>query len=202
MIKTYSTSRVSNSSLRQRGSTLIEVLVAMLVLSVGLLGTAGLMVNTMRSVNEQGNFVGAGAFARELGERMMTNRGEALKLTNNPYFFDSASGGWPTSSANCGTTFCSANEQALWDIAEWSKRLRFSGPTGSTGLPSVQAKVCLDSLTATGGVANQWACSPGVNSPVVVKIAWASRDATGAIESGNAAPVSRATYIVSPGALQ
>lgn len=187
---------------RQRGATLIEALVAMLILSVGLLGTAGLIVNSMRAVNEQSNFTGAGAYARELGERMMTNRSVALRTTANPYFFDSYAGGWPTGSQDCFTAVCTADQLALWDILEWKKRITTAGSTGSGSMPGVQAKVCLDSLTAAGGVATQWVCTPGVNSPIVVKIAWASKDATGVVDSASAVPVPRATYIISPGAIE
>ena len=82
----------------QLGSTLIEVLVSIVILSIGLLGTAGLLVNSMRTVSEQGNAVAASALARELGERMMANPSVALQTTGNPFLFDSTVA-WPSSTA-------------------------------------------------------------------------------------------------------
>jgi len=178
---------------------LLEVLVSIVILSIGLMGTAGLLVNSMRAVSEQGNATGASVFARELAERMMANRGIALQTVNNPYLFDSTTA-WPTSTVDCKTNACTNADRARWDVTEWSKRIQAAGSTGTAGIPGVKVKVCFDSLTANAGTAFQWNCTPGANAPVVVKVAWASRDSTGAVENTTAAaPVPRAVFIVTPG---
>ncbi len=186
----------------QVGATLMEVLVSILILSVGLLGSAGLMVNSMRNVSEQGNSVAASVYARELAERMMANRGEALKPTaSNPYIFDTTNGPWPTSSVKCDTSVCSTAQRAAWDTSDWAFRIRNSGSTGVGSIPGVNVRVCYDSLTANGGTANQWSCNPGTGATLVIKIAWASRDAAGNVENTSPSnPVPRATFVVSPGA--
>ncbi len=184
----------------QQGSTLIEVLVSIVVLSIGLLGTAGLMVNSMRNLSEQGNSVAASSYARELAERMMGNRQQALlPAASNPYLFDTVTGTWPTSTVNCKTNFCSEADRAAWDTSDWA--FRISNVASPASIPGVNAKVCYDSLTAAGGVANQWACTPGTNPALVVKIAWASRDAAGNVENtSNAAPPRpRAVFVVTAG---
>ena len=184
----------------QKGATLLEVLVSIVVLSIGLLGTAGLMVNTLRNISEQGNSVGASTYARELGERMMANRAISLKTTGNPYLFDTSATGFPTSSIDCEAAFCTLADRASWDVAEWSKRVQNAGTTGTGGLPGAKVKVCLDSLTANSGTASQWNCTPGTNPALVVKMAWSSRDATGAVENtGSGSPVPRAVFIITAG---
>ena len=182
----------------QSGSSLIEVLVSIVILSIGLMGTAGLIINSMRAVAEQGNAVGASNYARELGERMMGSPTIANRVTNNPFLFDTTVA-WPTSSVDCKTSFCNEADRAAWDLAEWSKRMQAAGSTGKGAIPGVKVKVCLDSLTANAGTASQWACTPGANPLTVVKIAWASRDSTGVADNTAATPVPRAIFIVSPG---
>jgi type IV pilus assembly protein PilV len=197
------TKRSSTSPAQQGGATLLEVLVSIVILSIGLLGTAGLMINSLRSISEQGNATGASTYARELAERMMANRAIALKATGNAYLFDTVANGWPTSTIDCNTAFCTNSDRATWDVAEWAKRVQNAGTTGTAGLPGAKVKVCYDSLTANGGTANQWACSPGTNPALVVKMAWASKDATGTVQNSStstSAPVPRATFIVTAGA--
>ena len=188
--------------LRQQGATLIEVLVAIVILSVGLLGTAGLLVNSMRAVSEQGNFSGASGYARELGERMMGNPSVAFRATNNPYLFTGSTGSWPSAGAvNCRNNFCTALQRAQWDAAEWSKRIGTSGVTGNHSIPGVKVRVCLDSLTANSGTAAQWTCTPSANPVAAIKVAWASRDSTGSVENtGSGDPKPRSTLVVVPGA--
>ena len=184
----------------QTGATLLEVLVSVVLLSIGLLGTAGLMVNTLRNISEQGNSVGASSYARELGERMMSNRTISLKTTGNPYLFDTSATGFPTTSVDCKTQQCTLADRASWDVAEWSKRVQSAGTTGTGGLPGAKVKVCLDSLTANSGTATQWTCTPGANPALVVKMAWTSRDATGAVENtGTGTLVPRAVFVITAG---
>lgn len=182
---------------RQTGATLIEVLVSIVILSIGLLGTAGLLINSMRAVSEQGNAVGASLYARELAERMMGNPNISRLPSGNPYLFDSSTTAWPTASLNCNTNSCSELDRASWDMKEWTDRIRNAGSTGRNGIPGLKVKVCLDSLTANSGTATQWNCSPGTNPMVVVKMAWATRDSTGTVDTSL---VPRAVIVVTPGA--
>ncbi len=63
--------------MRQRGFTLLEVLVALLVLSIGLLGLAGLMASSLR--NNQSAYYRSQAtwLAYDVIDRMRTNRPNA-----------------------------------------------------------------------------------------------------------------------------
>lgn len=178
----------------QGGTTLIEVLVSIVVLSIGLLGSAGLMVNSMRNLNEVGNSVSASSYARELAERMMANRQIALNPTaTNTYIFDTTSGTWPSAGTNCNTNFCTDAQRATWDVYNWGQRVRSAG-----SIPGVKVKTCYDSLSAQS---TTWACTASANSALVVKIAWASRDATGAVDNVSAVPAkANAVFVVTSGA--
>jgi type IV pilus assembly protein PilV len=186
----------------QIGVTLIEVLVSMAVLSIGLLGAAGLMINSMRNIAEQGNNAVAMNYAREIGERLMSNSPQSLLQTANPYIFDSRSGTWPPLSVNCKTNMCTEAQRAAWDVGEIVDRIRNLSTvgtlvtSGSGGLSNVAVRICFDSLTAGGGGAYDWNCAPNQNRVLVVKIGWDAREPTGEVIANTNA---RAVYVVSPG---
>ena len=60
--------------MRQKGFTLLEVLVAMLVLSIGLLGLAGLMASSLRNNHSAYYRTQATWLAYDVIDRMRTNR--------------------------------------------------------------------------------------------------------------------------------
>lgn len=67
---------------RQRGASLVEVLVAVSVLAVGLLGTTTLQLTSKRANLEARERVTATAIAQELAERMRLNAGQLAAYTN------------------------------------------------------------------------------------------------------------------------
>ena len=58
---------------KQSGTTLIEILVSVVVMSVGLLGLAGLQMNAMRFQKASSQRSEATQAAYDLGERMRSN---------------------------------------------------------------------------------------------------------------------------------
>lgn len=103
--------------LRNRGFTLIEVLVAVFVLSIGLLGLAGLQATSLR--NNHGGYLRSQAniLAYDLIDRMRANRDVAI--ANNTYLveFDEA----PEDVTNCQNSgaACSPVQMAVFDINQW-----------------------------------------------------------------------------------
>ena len=74
----------------QSGFSLIEVLVAIVVLSLGMLGAVGMQTTAMQSNREARSQAVATTFSRELAEKMRGNHAIAIQTTasNNPYRFD------------------------------------------------------------------------------------------------------------------
>jgi type IV pilus assembly protein PilV len=62
----------------QRGVTLLEVLVTLLVTSIGLLGLAGLQLTSMQGTNSAAQRFEASTLAYDILERMRSNRPQAL----------------------------------------------------------------------------------------------------------------------------
>ena len=104
---------------KETGATLIEVLVAMVVLAIGLLGLAGLQATSIQSNHSAYYRSQATLLASDLADRMRANRTEAL---TNAYVID-----FPTSSTSNSVTGTSAEK----DIAEWLNQLAQTLPEGT-----------------------------------------------------------------------
>lgn len=115
--------RLSNNS-RQQGFTLLEVMIALVIFSIGLLGLAGLQAGGLRSNTQAQLRTIAVIQAYDMADRIRANRrgvvdGEynALDDTN------------PTA-GNCITNACDAAQMATYDYYEWVKTTQSVLPSG------------------------------------------------------------------------
>ncbi|VTU18498.1 type IV pilus modification protein PilV [Variovorax sp. SRS16] len=114
-------------SAAQGGSTLLEVLIAMLVLSFGLLGLAGLTAASLRYV-KMAQFQSIGVqLAAELGERM---RGNVDGFEAGSYIKTDAYSTAAVTIPACASSPCSAADLAAIDLAQWAQELRRRLPGG------------------------------------------------------------------------
>ncbi|MEO6146927.1 MAG: type IV pilus modification protein PilV [Sulfuriferula sp.] len=106
--------------MRQQGFTLLEVLVAMVIVSIGLVGLAGLMMTSAK--NNQSAFYRSQAswMAYDIIDRMRANR---VVATNGSGAYDIALGVLPS---GCGV---SSVPPAL-DLCQWNTELQTALPTG------------------------------------------------------------------------
>ncbi len=103
---------MKNRSLRkQAGLNLVEILIAALVLSVGLLGLAGLQVASLKSTQNASYKQHATLMIHDLLERMQSNR-EALRAGD----YVQATSCATAPSASCSATACSRSELATYDL--------------------------------------------------------------------------------------
>lgn len=169
---------------RQKGFTLIEVLVAVLILSFGMLGLVGMQAFALHNNRESRIYTQAINHARELAEMMRGNNQVATKTgSNNPYLTTTLT---PATANTClkvgGTPCASAKAVAESQMTDWLSRL-------STALPGARVSVCLDSQPyGTNGLPT-WTCTPGTagtDEVVMIKIGWTMR-ATDSSLTGDAA---------------
>jgi type IV pilus assembly protein PilV len=149
--------------MQQSGVSLVEVLVAMLILSIGLLGMVGLQTTSLRNTQNAYLRTQATLAAEGMVERMRANPQGAGGGS-----YTATSG---TLTAACLTvTGCSANAMALHDLADWQADLALA-------LPSGDGRVCVDSTPDDGTVAAP-ACDGG-GDLLAVKVWWdGNRDGT------------------------
>ncbi len=103
---------------RQAGIGLIEILVTVLLLSVGFLAAAQMQVQGMRF--SQGAYMQSQAYfmASDMMDRMRSNiDGVAAG------HYDSAVTSSSASNPNCSVNFCNDNQLAFQDIFDWSTNL-------------------------------------------------------------------------------
>jgi type IV pilus assembly protein PilV len=155
-------------SLRQRGLSLIESLIALLVLSIGILGLAGVQARLLvegRTANSRATAVG---LVDDLANRILLNRDSAIA---GNYTL-----AWGATKAvqDCATAQCSGSQLAQSDLNLWRAAL-------TTALPGGDASV-FQSATDTRqiGIAVAWtaneskaadADSAAYNSPFAVTAA-------------------------------
>jgi type IV pilus assembly protein PilV len=141
----------------QRGFTMIEVLVSVVVLAFGLLGVAGLQlasvrgghVSTLRSIASQA--------AYDIAEKMRAN---PVGVSANDYSRS------PRKNDSCYTASgCSAQQMAETDLWVWQETLSDS----KRGLPEGSGRVCRDNPTTNA------ACDGGASDPFVVRIQWSEQ---------------------------
>ncbi|MFV5593245.1 type IV pilus modification protein PilV [Acinetobacter junii] len=99
---------------KQKGVGLIEVLVALVILAVGVLGFVALQYRAVEATSEAINRVQAMNVARDLAERIRANRDE---LETYKTQIQTASNQEPFE-ANCITTKCSASALADFDVSQ------------------------------------------------------------------------------------
>ncbi|MEN8131095.1 MAG: type IV pilus modification protein PilV [Pseudomonadota bacterium] len=105
---------VSGTINGMRGFSLIEVLVAVLVLSIGLLGLAGLQKTSISNTHSSYLRSQANYLIYDLIDRMRANRATAKTGSYN-IPFDTA----PNGTTNCETAICSAADMAVFDRNQW-----------------------------------------------------------------------------------
>jgi type IV pilus assembly protein PilV len=95
----------------QRGVTLVESMIALLVISVGLLGIASLQITAMSQNTSSLNHSQATWYAYNMSDRIRANFGAYLGYNG----IDTA-GGY---SGDCTTSACSTGQMITADAAEW-----------------------------------------------------------------------------------
>jgi type IV pilus assembly protein PilV len=117
-----------NSHRGQTGHSLIEALVAMLVLGLGVAGLAWAQARLVLDGREANGRSGAILLAADLSDRMAFNAATA------------AAGGYalrwhemPTA-RDCHMASCNATERAQWDLADWRSALARSLPAGNAAV--------------------------------------------------------------------
>lgn len=101
---------------KQSGMTLMEVMVALLVLSIGMLGIAGLQINAMKSSTSAYWQSQATWLAYDIADRMRAN---AASVAAN---YSGANIDGTETAAACSSN-CNTSALATYDLYEWGQHL-------------------------------------------------------------------------------
>ncbi|HEV2621257.1 MAG TPA: type IV pilus modification protein PilV [Frateuria sp.] len=148
----------------QRGFTLIEVLVAVVVVSLGMLGVAGTLLTATRSASSNYLKQQAVQYAYDMVDRIRANA--VVAQTSSAYSASLAAPSATAPSPDCGVKPCTSAQMAAYDIWQWQTGLKKDLPSG---LGSVNV------ATGTGG------------STVTVVVQWSDRPAQSAFGASKTA---------------
>jgi type IV pilus assembly protein PilV len=162
---------------KQCGFTLMEVLVAMVVFSIGLLGIATLQMTGMKQTHNSHIRSVAVAQAEAMADRMRANK---KAVDDGDYNVGAA--GAPLASmpddtdiaTDCELSQCTAAEMAIYDLVQWNDPTdHFTGVGLDDALPAGSGMVCIDS-TPDDGDSTDWQCDYS-GDVYAIKVQWTER---------------------------
>lgn len=119
---------LKNHGCTQRGESMIEVIVTVVIISIGLLGAATLQVMTLKNLNSSNTISLATMLAEDFGDRLRANKDAAAQYVHNSK---------PSSTVvNCVTTTCSNGQLAAYDISTWWDQVNNTLPEGKIEVTS------------------------------------------------------------------
>lgn len=136
---------------RQRGATLIEILVSLIILMVGLLGLIGVMIQSQRAQLESFQRVQALNLVQDMAARINSNR-VAADCYAGATTFGTGYGGTPDASA-CAVGSVAQKTRVTKDLVEWNQLLLGAAEQTAAGdkIGSILgARGCISKDAATG----------------------------------------------------
>lgn len=182
------------------GFTLIEVLVALFVLAVGVLGALATQLAALHTRHQSRLMSNGVQLASTLADGMRANLG-AMRAddSDNPYLqlrYDATSDGAPPSAGQqCHQgAACSAWQLADADLFQVKQSLYRDFPGG-------RVVVCRDSAVWDGTHgALGWACGGAAQAPIVIKLGWRGKHTDGSEARDGAGEFAPSVAIALPGA--
>lgn len=159
----------------QKGFTLIEVLIAFIILSFGLLGAVALQAKAKQASFDSMQRAAAVALGNDIIQRIRANDTSQLATLYDVEFTSETT---KKSSKTCFTSSCSNAQIASLDIEQWKRAIRARENTGSLD----DATVCINPEVVAG--------SGGKAYNLEVIVSWQGRqefkasEATGKISCG------------------
>ena len=172
--------------IRTRGFTLMEVLVALVVISIGLIGIAAMQASAIASTHSSQSESLAAIEARSMADAMQANPAYWTTLPPSSFTVSApavgssigtiSDTGLASQTTNCLTTACTAQQLAAYDLQKWGWQLNTQVP----------------------GATAHFACQIASPSICSITVNW-SQKATAALNSGtqsNATPTSMSYTLV------
>jgi type IV pilus assembly protein PilV len=150
----------------QRGFTLVEVLVTLVIFAFGMLGVAGLQMISLGNMDSAQFRSTASLKAAEMAERIRANGGTGY---DGVIGADNKCRTGHYNSRNEPSLACTPAEMAADDVWDWNQELAHRLPSGS-------GMVCIDS-TPEDGEPDDPACD-GTGNAMAIKVWWSEKAKT------------------------
>ncbi|MCM5705525.1 type IV pilus modification protein PilV [Larsenimonas salina] len=145
---------MTHSHATQRGFTLIEVLVTLVIVSIGVMGAVALQLNSLRASDAALSRTRATLLAEGIVERVRANpSAEALAIYNVGESTDPVLGSGARGRVECTASACSAGDWAKRDLWDIDQQLQREGATSMLdGLPEGRACIVVSDQRVTADV--------------------------------------------------
>ncbi len=134
---------------RQRGISLLESMVAIVVMALGILGILGVQMRTLTDTQT--------SVRRAQAIRLIEDLSEHLKVNPNALGnINTYTSGWTTTpptaatAKNCASSTCSHSELAAYDVAEWKRAVERALPLGNANVFLPQGETVDDNRRQLG----------------------------------------------------
>ncbi len=164
------------------GFSLVEALVAIVVLAIGVIGAAGLQLAAFRTAQQSAYQTSALQIASEMADAIRTIN-QHLKQAGSASPFSQVSyqstgdGDLPMPPKLCYAARCDAEELAQFELYEWKSRVH-------AALPGGRLLICHDASPWDSGKKSlSWDCTGTSEStaPLVIKVGWQAKNPDGAL---------------------
>ena len=110
--------QVLHAAYRQSGVGMVEILVAVLILSIGVLGFAGMQLKALKSTGNTFGRSQATVLAGDIVSRIAVNPGQLAAYSTGWPITADTSAGKPSWWETCHTATCSGAALAAWDVKQ------------------------------------------------------------------------------------
>lgn len=159
------------SQRRAHGFAMMEVLVAVLVLAVGVLGASAMQLAALRTRYESQLLSNAAQMASAMADRMRANPGQ-IGAAYLALDYDAYSEPVPAAPPRqCWAAACDSAALAEADIYDLKRQV-------AAQLPAGRVRICRDAgMWGSGRL--RWSCAGGPGAAVVIKIGWRGKNPDG-----------------------
>lgn len=159
--------------LRHSGFSLIEVLVAVIIISIGVLGLVAMQGRTIQFTQDSAQRNTAAMLADDLIEQIRSNRDAVVNASgvrSASNYYKTAGASFPTTGvAACRTAAgCTPEQMATDHLVQWVAQIRNSLPIDDATLSGAYI-ICRDRTPGSAACDNQ-------GSAIKIQIAWISRN--------------------------
>lgn len=167
------------------GFSLVEVLISMIILSIGVIGTVRMQVSALRTIQQSAFQTRASQIAADMADAIRASisraggDGEASLFPQLDYKASNEVEPVPPASL-CYVNVCDAQAYVDFEIYEWKKRIQ-------SDLPGGRVMICYDAQPWQDATKSlKWSCNggPGSDAPLVIKLGWQLKNPDGSLVKG------------------